>query len=345
MLKRLLTVVLTMLLVFSMAGYVQADTKDDDPYNSRTKYGEHELWVENIFATESYSGISVTVVLNLSELTDDECQTFIEKFQAEYGFIMPFLLAFPENGDDPEFECVDSKFTPLANNSGNAFVITYECNSNYKSLDGSDAAFSLVFLDQKEEDGSTAELEAFFKIDLSSKETDEDAIAYYEDAQGRSQVKLWHTKYYVDDFGRETDDPYIQNTDYDIGTFSNSVTTGSKLSAIFFADEDSVGIRLVEYGDYIVKNPYSKSVEYNVSMLDTEENRVDGLTGTMFSGGDIVYFTGKDKQLIINALEKPGEVAFLLVEADHRTNKYILTINTEGFAELYNEVFPDSVID
>lgn len=58
----------------------------------------------------------------------------------------------------------------------------------------------------------------------------------------------WEKKYYVDEFGDETSSSYYVAT-FD-GTFSNSATTNSELTAIVFLDSISnlTSFRLIEYG-------------------------------------------------------------------------------------------------
>lgn len=65
----------------------------------------------------------------------------------------------------------------------------------------------------------------------------------------------WRIDYSVDDFNQPTDEWYITEDEYLVGTFSNSATTNSELYANVMVDlDDNVMIFLYEYGSRQVKN-------------------------------------------------------------------------------------------
>ena len=92
----------------------------------------------------------------------------------------------------------------------------------------------------------------------------------------------WRIDYSVDDFNQPTDEWYITQDEYLVGTFSNSATTNSKLYANVMADlDDNVMIFLYEYGSRQVKNSSERYWdEYNITMR-TPDGADHKITGTM----------------------------------------------------------------
>lgn len=62
----------------------------------------------------------------------------------------------------------------------------------------------------------------------------------------------WELKGYKDDFDEETGEKYLLIKGK--GHFSNSATTGSKMSAYLFVDRDGASLRLIEYNSSVVKD-------------------------------------------------------------------------------------------
>lgn len=154
------------------------------------------------------------------------------------------------------------------------------------------------------------------------------------------QYGIWELRAYVDEFDMPTDEYFIVAT-ADKAKFSNSVTTDSELDAFLFCEElneeqDYIEIRLYEYGDYRVKNPYSEAEEYNIIMMDDDKNKYQ-LNGVMFSGyEDIVIFDEEDVRVVKEALKKGGTVRFAVTEEDDPLTKYIFSFDeAAGFDKAY----------
>lgn len=123
------------------------------------------------------------------------------------------------------------------------------------------------------------------------------------------------------------------------GTFSNSATTNSTLSAFLFYEGtekyDLLSIRLLEYGNHRVKNPYSKSRDYKIVVMDSDGNKTNA-EGTMFANSYDVSVT--DEQPILNALKKGGTVRLAITEKEDPLTKYIITIDdATGFDVAYHQ--------
>lgn len=150
---------------------------------------------------------------------------------------------------------------------------------------------------------------------------------------------IWTEAAYVDEFNLPTNDHYIVNDTAFDGTFSNSATANSSLKAYLFYEGtgkyDIVRIRLLEYGNYRVNNPYSKSRDYNIVVMDSDGNK-SHVKGTMFSNSYDVYVT--DEQPILDALKKGGAVRFAITEKDDPLTKYVISIDdATGFDVAYRQ--------
>ena len=155
--------------------------------------------------------------------------------------------------------------------------------------------------------------------------------------QEESSIQIeWVKKFFVDDFGDPTDSPYIENKKYIKGTFSNSVTKNSFLNVtLLFANRPA--IFLYEYGNSQVT---SYGTEYYKILIKEEDGTTTQLTGEMSSGGDriIIY----DKEMIntfLQIMKNPQVIKMYLEEQSYSMNSYLFSVNTEGFAEIYQEVF------
>ena len=146
----------------------------------------------------------------------------------------------------------------------------------------------------------------------------------------------WYTGYYVDDFNQPTDEWFITENEYLVGTFSNSATTNAKLAANVMVDlEDSIMIFLYEYGSHQVKNSSESYVdEYNITMRlpdGTDHN----ITGTMYCGDDRIYIDDGYIDEVLTALKGEGNIMFRITNAERTVESYLITVETSNFAEEY----------
>ena len=152
---------------------------------------------------------------------------------------------------------------------------------------------------------------------------------------------MWIMKAYVDEFDMPTDDYFIVS-DTLFGKFSNSATTGSKLSAYIFCNEFSdspkeyIKIRMFEYDSYRVDNPYSKGKFYDITMMDNAGTKYY-LEGYIPSQSADISVYDEDAQTIINALKAGGTVRFAIVPSEKSQDKYSFAIeNADGFDTIYD---------
>ena len=147
----------------------------------------------------------------------------------------------------------------------------------------------------------------------------------------------WRIDYSVDDFNQPTDEWYITEDEYLVGTFSNSATTNSKLYANVMVDlDDNVMIFLYEYGSRQVKNSSERYWdEYNITMR-TPDGADHKITGTMYCGDDRVNIDDAYIDEVLTALKGEGNVMFRIENADRTVESYMIDVATSNFAELYN---------
>ncbi|MCH5349279.1 MAG: hypothetical protein J1E40_08140 [Oscillospiraceae bacterium] len=149
----------------------------------------------------------------------------------------------------------------------------------------------------------------------------------------------WIQKFFVDEFERPTNKPYISGTFY--GKFSNSATTDSELIVKIVVQRygklyvnDLISISLYEYGSHLVKNSYSKSEEYKILILEESGKRLLEYS-EMYSKSDSIYIdTSKDENTFINALLNNNTLTVRIEERDGMSS-YLFDIDCTGFKELF----------
>ena len=143
----------------------------------------------------------------------------------------------------------------------------------------------------------------------------------------------WAKKFYVDQFGLPTETPYIINKSYLVGTFSNSVTTDSKLYAYFLIDAESIAIKLFEYGSQEVK-AYS-STDYKIIILDDEDNKYY-IWGEMWKNGDRVHINETYESTVLDLFKTKTSLTFYLEQSEILLSTYLFSVETSNFSEIYN---------
>ncbi len=160
------------------------------------------------------------------------------------------------------------------------------------------------------------------------------------------QQKTWQIGSYVDEFGEPTGHKYVYSS-VESGTFSNSATQNSKLTAIVEPFRvvnihgDTVGgvtFRLLEYGS----RPAQGKGALNISVKDNAGNVVKGL-GYNDNRGLVTVepnaSTGFGGDTIFSALKAGGRVMFSIETAKAPYSRYRFTItNADGLMEAIEAV-------
>lgn len=134
---------------------------------------------------------------------------------------------------------------------------------------------------------------------------------------------IWTIKYYVDEFGAETDHEYLTFNELISGTFSNTATTNSDLLVSFLIDktDDTIAIKLFEYGTNCVKSSFT---DYNIVMKDSSGEKIN-FPGKIFNNGDRI-FVGGDFTILLDAFRTGEDIDFYIEESDHPTTNYLFTV-------------------
>ena len=162
--------------------------------------------------------------------------------------------------------------------------------------------------------------------------------------QNTEEMGIWMIKYYVDDFGLPTSEGYVTNSKRIIGTFSNWLTTDSKLEVIWLIDKDDIALKLYEYGNDLVKGSLADH-EYSIKILDADKKQYE-MKGILYKGSDRIYFYSQYYQTILNVLNKNGSTSFVLKEIDsYSPTSYSFTVtDTSYFSNAYNQLIETSVL-
>jgi len=151
------------------------------------------------------------------------------------------------------------------------------------------------------------------------------------------KTDMWEINYYTDDFGENTSGKYLALKGK--GTFSNSATTGSSLTAyLFVTKSEKVTIRLIEYdsrivksGDcYICKFKDSEGEVHEISLYNDEEY------------GELHTFSiyEDENALLLSAIKKGGIISFSIKEeyAYSTPDTYIFKMDVSGYEEAYSQL-------
>lgn len=161
---------------------------------------------------------------------------------------------------------------------------------------------------------------------------------------------VWDQKYFVDEFNQPTDNAYLVGSF--VGSFSNAVTTNSDLKVEFLVSADKASIFLYEYGDQIVKNIYSDSIDYSAMILDdqgekhsvsffmaTGSDRITALPSKEYSYGSFKYRTDPDYEDLITLMKNNKSLSFSIRNTKFATDHYVFVIENMGdFAKQYDEL-------
>lgn len=150
-----------------------------------------------------------------------------------------------------------------------------------------------------------------------------------------NDMGMWGVYYYVDEFQLPTDEAYIRNKDWIVGTFSNSAASNRTLKVKFLIDKSDLAIMLYEYGNNQVKNSYSKMKYYDVVVMAPNGTRYN-LEGYYYSKGDRMYFNSTDEATLLGILKQNGTVRFSIKKQDS-LDSYVFTLEDSSyFTNAYN---------
>lgn len=154
---------------------------------------------------------------------------------------------------------------------------------------------------------------------------------------GTENKSIWTAKYYVDEFNQPTEDGYVTNKEYFVGTFSNSATTDSLLKAQLLLD-DKVAFKLYEYGSQIVKGYHSKGDVYIINVLSPSGEKYE-MRGTLLNGNDRIFLSESYVSTFFDILNENGEVRISMKEKDGTSSYFFVIQESSGLEETYLQLF------
>ena len=156
---------------------------------------------------------------------------------------------------------------------------------------------------------------------------------------------FWKIMNFVDDFGDTTDEVYL-TTETDLsGTFSNSATTNSKLTAQILVPYKKVHLFMQEYGSLPVKGSIFK-IRYKIIA-----KMADGTTedwGSAWNYSDRIIFNSKQSKKIIITLASGKAFKISLQEntpnefASNSASYVVVIPQSVGFSTMFKKAFPSS---
>ena len=152
----------------------------------------------------------------------------------------------------------------------------------------------------------------------------------------------WFVGEYVDEFQMNTGIRYIYTLAY--GTFSNSATTGSKLSVEVLADKKRADdpthidfyLFLYEYGTNLVKQSYGDKY-YDITMRTSDGTKYS-FSAAIVEGSDRLMLENDFEPLIVESLLSGGTTSFYIVERERTTTNYLFTVESSNFASVLKEL-------
>ena len=142
----------------------------------------------------------------------------------------------------------------------------------------------------------------------------------------------WEVKHFADNFGNPTSKVYI-STPFKLGVFKNSATNGSGLGGSLLVTDNSVEIKLLEYGTHpvsvISRNAF---ISVQVKAGDMTET----IKYNSFASNRVIV---KNTEPIYKALTENDEVQIYVYISDYTTSSYIFTVSGRGFVHAYKNAF------
>lgn len=141
-------------------------------------------------------------------------------------------------------------------------------------------------------------------------------------ARNPEERGIWEIRYYVDQFDDYTDEGYVTNTNWIFGTQENSVTSGITMKMQFLIDEYDVAIKIYEYGNTLLRNNFSNTLdEYQISVKDAA-GKTYQLSGAIYPNSDRIFFTEADGKTLLKILAAGGTAKFVVTDTTFAQTKY-----------------------
>lgn len=141
---------------------------------------------------------------------------------------------------------------------------------------------------------------------------------------------FWELGYYVDEFGDDTPNRFLRIAGK--GVFSNSATTGSRMTAYLIVDRKNIAFRFVEYDDHVVKDDETCQMKIKDSYGDVHEitlyNSRDGQMTT--------YSNSEVKEILM----KGGKITISAEMGKYSKSTYLFKMDVSGYDQAYEFISP-----
>lgn len=141
---------------------------------------------------------------------------------------------------------------------------------------------------------------------------------------------LWQLGSYIDDFGDETSNKYLQIAGK--GVFSNSAATNEAMTAYLIVDRSNVYFRFIEYNSHIVKSEEECEMKIKDSYGDVHE-----ITFTNTKDGQMSTYSNVEVKEI---LKKGGTITVSAEMGEYLKRKYLFKMDVSGYDKAYEFISP-----
>lgn len=139
---------------------------------------------------------------------------------------------------------------------------------------------------------------------------------------------MWEVQAYKDEFGEEGSKKYLRI--FGKGYFSNSATTGSRMTAILFVHKTGFSFRFIEYDSHVVKDDGI----CRMRIKDSEDIVHDSWSLYNSKSGEMTaYFDQAIFNELQEILRKGGEIAVSAEMGSYSKSQYRFRMDVTGYEE------------
>ena len=143
----------------------------------------------------------------------------------------------------------------------------------------------------------------------------------------KANLTTWDIGEYTDEFNQPTGEYYAYTKVY--GTFTNSATNGSPLTAYVQVSNSGFDFLLYEYNSNLVDGMYSTGNVYSISVLD--QNGVKHqFTGAMAHNATKLHLYSSYQEKMLELFASPGTLKFYLTFEKYGKSTYSFDVDVTG---------------
>ena len=158
------------------------------------------------------------------------------------------------------------------------------------------------------------------------------------DKEGEEEIDIpiptgtgfWELGNYIDEFGEDTPNRYLRLGGK--GVFSNSATTGSRMTAYLIVNRKNITFRFVEYDDHVVKDDETCQMKIKDSYGDVHKI-------TLYNSREGQMTTSSDDE-VKEILKKGGKITVLAEMGKYSKSTYLFKMDVSGYNNAYEFISP-----